>query len=484
MKICNESIEKITLANLMIKPEYIKKLNIDSFTFPLYRTMYGIISDMYNSGYEKLVNNVDDYFALDKNVYEYTNSHYKNIILSTEDINDVLAGLVEMEDSHNALAYIEDAKKYEVLRELHKKGFDISYYYDEYNTDSIINLNADSPEKIIEHYRSCLDNIKVGSLNDEGFMFMNPEDLPEAYKEKVWLWDGLIEKGTFNELCAPAKNGKSQLAIQLSYAISGGLELFGRKTSKCDVVYVDWELQDNAIYKRAQLVKEFMGEGRGYKVLDMNRFEEKELEDVLELIINYKKKNPELGLVVLDNWYSFCLGDTNAMGDTKSILLKIKRKLTKLGITVILVNHTNKVKSTNNNKTLTKQEILLAPFGSAAHAYVVDETIYIDDVADGRMVYVCGRNNETPVIFPCLFNQDTNWYFKVDYSELSAITLPEYDEETIGSIKEWIGDSPKLMKYFKQKFPNISSESLVKNYRFITKKVNNNLKIGLRNQFF
>lgn len=318
-------------------------------------------------------------------------------------------------------------------------------------------------------------------INDFKFEFTLPQNLPQADKEDEEIVQGILWDSSFNEIVAPAKSGKSQLAYQLATCLAGGVPFLNHLCKKCNVVYVDWELKDSAIYKRTQNAKKFLGVEEDFLVLGMNKFGNRTLDDVLDLIVEEHKRNP-IQAVILDNFYSFCSGDTNSMGDVKGILLKIKRKLTYLGICVVMVNHVNKVKSTEDATTPTAQDILNSPFGSSAHSYIVDTTILIQNRGDGKMIYACGRNIGTPIEIPCTYREEDNFFFRPD-----AASVPQpYDEEVIKEIKKYLSENKYKVstKTYKKHFPKYTDYSRLRVSGFKVEKEAGNYYITMPKIFY
>ena len=85
------------------------------------------------------------------------------------------------------------------------------------------------------------------------------------------------------------------------------------------------------------------------KILSLNKEVGVSLDDVLYLIRQKKVENPNLNLVVFDNFYSFAERDTNNVTDVKNLLKKIWMGVGE-DITIVVVNHTNKaVASSDKN---------------------------------------------------------------------------------------------------------------------------------------
>ena len=364
-------------------------------------------------------------------------------------------------DVNNPNEWVNQLIKFSIIREApahivskFTKNVDdeevLTDWYKEASVEEILNKIREEEYKLRKEQDDFISRYSSG-INDFKFEFTLPQNLPQANKEDEEIVNDMLWDSSFNEIVAPAKSGKSQLAYQLATCLAGGKPFLNHLCKKCNVIYVDWELKDSAIYKRTQNAKKFLGVEEDFLVLGMNKFGNKTLDDVLDLIVEEHKKNP-VQVVILDNFYSFCNGDTNSMGDVKGILLKIKRKLTYLGICVVMVNHVNKVKSTEDASTPTAQDILNSPFGSSAHSYIVDTTILIQNRGEGKMIYACGRNIGVPIEIPCTYREEDDFFFRPD-----AASVPQpYDEEVIEEIKEYLKkNNCKIgFKAYKKHFPD------------------------------
>ena len=383
-------------------------------------------------------------------------------------------------DVNNPNEWVNQLIKFSIIREApahivskFTKNVDdeevLTDWYKEASVEEILNKIREEEYKLRKEQDDFISRYSSG-INDFKFEFTLPQNLPQANKEDEEIVNDMLWDSSFNEIVAPAKSGKSQLAYQLATCLAGGKPFLNHLCKKCNVIYVDWELKDSAIYKRTQNAKKFLDVEEDFLVLGMNKFGNKTLDDVLDLIVEEHKKNP-IQVVILDNFYSFCSGDTNSMGDVKGILLKIKRKLTYLGICVVMVNHVNKVKSTENPTTPTAQDILNSPFGSSAHSYIVDTTILIQNRGEGKMIYACGRNIGVPIEIPCTYREEDDFFFRPD----AAVVATPYDKEVIKEIEKYLEENKHKVstKTYKKHFPEYSDFQRLRASGFRVKKESN-----------
>lgn len=283
--------------------------------------------------------------------------------------------------------------------------------------------------------------------------FSKPKELPRAEKKQEWLVDGMILADSFVEIIAPQKARKSQLGYQLAGCVQNGIDFLGRKTKKKSVVYIDYEMEPNEIYARSENLKQFLNipDYDDFRVMSLSKDADTSLDTVLYLIREEKKRTPELNLVVFDNFYSFCEGDTNNVADVKAILKRIFQGVGE-GITVVVINHTNKEVSRNKKKKIQYYDILTAAFGSNVHGMFASDIIYIEPKSDGRVVWAAGRHISPELEIPCFYEAKTNWFFLPDLAAKSREGFHLNDEQ-IAEIDEYLEDGSKQWRYFHAKFP-------------------------------
>ena len=306
--------------------------------------------------------------------------------------------------------------------------------------------------------------------------FCKPCELPRALIEQEWLVDRIIMKNSFVEIIAPQKAGKSQLGYQLAGCVQNGIDFLGRGVMRQDVVYLDFEMEANEIYTRCEKLKRFTSECldcsdyKDFRVMSLNKDTDTTLDTVLYLIREEKRKNPQLNLVIFDNFYSFCAGDTNNVSDVKDILKKVYQGVGK-DITVVVINHTNKeIARSTKNKKISYYEILTAAFGSNAHGMFASDIIYIEPKTDGKVVWCAGRHISPEVEIPCFYGDKTNWFFLPDAAaakqyqfQLTEAQKREVDDYLNSTNQNGIGTvGSKSWSNFKKKFPDYE-EKILKN---------------------
>lgn len=429
------------------------KLDEKDFNYKLTKNLYECINEMKNDGYTTLVKQVTYGYALDKEIGDYIKKYDGAFKTTDNDISDVLNVMLDIGEMQNYPTYYKELKKLSCLRKLKRAGYDMSYY-DEEDVEGKLHIEEDSIDDIISKYQNPIDKIKIDYKSKTGLTFCAPQNLPGADVPDEWLIDDIIKIGTFNELIAPAKAGKSQLAYQIAYEVQNGKKVLGMfDCIQCDVGYVDYEMRNNAIARRFSMLNEFEADEKHMDVgvLGMSMHYDVELADVLRMIVKAHEQNENLKLVFFDNFYSLvnveC--DTNAMRDSKAILDQIKRTLTPLGITVILVNHTNKSVALESvgekKKDISFNSIVNAAFGSMSHGAILDTAIYIERLVDGRRIHIAGRDCNEPIRISCRFDANTNYFFEPigddDVKQINRMT-----QEQIDFVEEWLNGEKKSKK--------------------------------------
>ena len=295
---------------------------------------------------------------------------------------------------------------------------EFNYYFEMVSRNSLIygiNLKISQMEQDLE--KSSIEDFKEMSLveiRDYYIKFFSEEtskyipnivdefedidDLTE--EEEEWLVEGMFLENTFNSITAAAKCGKSQFAYQLAYCVQNGIDFLGCKTKKKDVLYIDYELRDKNIKKRLRYAREFYeNQGMGFKVLRL-------ASKVTDFDVVVKKVQDSItentGLIVFDCYYRFAKGDMNSAVDVSRTLEPIKA-LAKNGVTVFYIHHEGK---TPDGKSLNSGN------GSAAHSYIVDESVRIKHKASNEFEITIGGRDFSDVTYKCIMDESTRWYFQ------------------------------------------------------------------------
>lgn len=404
-------------------------------------------------------------------------------------------------DDENPDYWYEKLIKLSVLRQAEKLGWDewVDTYViqqespdgekDIIFTDNFENTSVEDMKDDIDEYTHDISNLCRQSYElpgEDGFCFA--DEIPGCNDRYDWLIDGIIKERSFNELVAPSKSGKSQLAYQLAYEVQNCLHFIGLfDTKKCNVYYVDCELDPAEINEREANLRLF--EKGNERVRYYSTAKRKTTVDsIISKIKIAIRKDEKAGLVVLDNFYSFIDGefDTNSVGDVSDLLSRIKLELTTLGVSVLLVNHTNKSVNSNLDDMadcdIDDNFILDSPFGILAHGAKVDTTILLQKTKDGKKLHITGRKVNPIVRISCTCNSDTNYFFRPLAGNGDDVdkALNKLNEEEIEKIEKMFGTKNVVtFKYLKTHFfGRILNHELLRNAGYQVKKdKTNNYKV-------
>lgn len=314
-------------------------------------------------------------------------------------------------DVSNIEACYELERKYKALRELAKKGIDISHFYAEdpvfaEDPNCYENFEKASAEDIINYYINAAKSIKLpANKNSISLVPKRVEELEKVNEPIEYLIDGWIKKDSFNSIIGAAKAGKTQLSMAIAFCVQNGIPFLGYECKKADVLYVDFELEHNEIGKRINLLKQYyeMPEAESYYYISASRDFANgtiKMDNILEAVREAKKNNPNIKLCIFDCYYTFAEGDSNTEIDTRKNLQPLKGLVDDM--CVCYVHHTNKASSDITN-------LIYAAGGSGVHGKIVDSTIVVwpksskDDTfyiattgrSGGGKKIVCKKNEST-----------------------------------------------------------------------------------------
>lgn len=346
--------------------------------------------------------------------------------------NDSLVKSIIATDDENPDYWYEKLVKLSVMRQADKLGWDDwvrdyiiveespdgekdIVFTDKFEDTSIEDLKGELEDYTDEVIKLCRQSYSIPYKS----YFCKADELPHAKDNRDWLIEGIIKERTFNELVAPSKSGKSQLAYQLAYEVQNGmpfLDVF--PTKKRNVYYIDCELDPEDIDEREANLRAWRG---GTERVDYHStaLENETIDNIINQTKKAIRKDENAGLVVFDNFYSFVDGqfDTNNVGEVSDLLNKLKFEFTTLGVAVILVNHTNKSLGDDlsglSDSKITDSFILNSPFGSLAHGAKVDTTILLQKKkGNERCVHITGRKIYAVERVGCICDKSTSFFFQ------------------------------------------------------------------------
>lgn len=361
----------------------------------------------------------------------------------------------------NFEANYNELKKYSMLRNFMDNGVDIRDIYDPNDVDDEDGIKKNEAfrdmtcEEVYDKVKSRLDKIEVSCVSS--FEFNSIDNIPHANDPMEWLVEGIIKKYTFNEIVAASKAGKSQLAYQLAHEVANGQGFLGLiPTTKCKVMYIDFEIYPNEMKNRIDTIKQYWRLSEDVSMMSVGKLKKRDLDRIIRKCVDMKKKDDSYGLVVLDNFYSL-LGAVNAndMGETGELLDSIKWPLIEAGLTGILVNHTAKATAAESEK-LTDDKIsftyiLNSAFGSMTHGAKVDTLIFIQNKADGKRIHIAGRSaGIKPLRISCHYGPETAYTFVPIRGEDGSVEeiINRMSSEQIEQCKEYLDGKKKRLNNF------------------------------------
>ena len=420
-EIYSSSAGRQVLGSIIQKPELLKthQLQASDFVDAPNQIIFMAIDYIARSGATQI-----DPFE----VGEYLKQNYSYFYKVFEKHNGIefLKNVAALSKPENFEYYYTELKRYTVLRVASQMGFDVSEFCDPDEIDLELEekkrkfLEEFNPSGLVQYFETKVSELrdKAGVASVSDLNFYRISNLPLSQAEDKYLIQDFMLENTFNSIIAAAKVGKSQLAYQMAFCVQNGIDFLQYPVQKGDVLYVDFELRPNAIKKRFERLKEFYGlpDAEEYKVLSLaDSYGEGSisLESVVEAVRGEKRRNPGIKLCIFDCYYSFCEGDSNAEGDTKRTLGKIK-VLTK-DMAVVYVHHTNKTGFQDSTAAI------YAAGGSGVHGKIVDETYVIKPRANNTVTIINTGRDWSGREIPCIKNEDTLWFYQVDDAEKQAL---------------------------------------------------------------
>ena len=162
-----------------------------------------------------------------------------------------------------------------------------------------------------------------------------------SYFKKPPLVEGLIYRNSYIFAGSP-KQGKSFLMLQLCYHVSMGLPLWGHPVNRGSVLYL--ALEDNYPRLQQRLFKMFAEEAS--EQFYIATWAKKVGEGLEEQLIEFVKEHPETSLIVIDTLklVRALRPNQNSYDEDYEFGTAITRLVRQLGVCIIVVHHTTKMK--------------------------------------------------------------------------------------------------------------------------------------------
>ena len=160
--------------------------------------------------------------------------------------------------------------------------------------------------------------------------------LPEPPR-RVELIDALLPKGCTTNMFGDGGQGKSYLALIIGTHVVLGRPFFDRAVQQANVLYCDWELDQDEMTRRAHKVARGLGIGQapsGLKYLCMIRPLPSVIEALRACILQYN-----IGLVIIDSFGAASPGDPEMAKSVIEVMVALRG----LQTTVLVIDHQAKL---------------------------------------------------------------------------------------------------------------------------------------------
>lgn len=218
--------------------------------------------------------------------------------------------------------------------------------------------------------------------------------------------EGIISTEELILLTAPAKAGKSMLALDLAISVIQGNDFLRQfKTHKTNVLLIQTEIAEIHFKERIKSkdYKQSLDEANLILSSERIRLDEKaSLESLKETIKHFK-----IGLLILDPFYTLHRGDENVAKEIAPILSDLRDLIREMHCACILVHHQGKKgEGSSNSQTGHKAR------GSSSFADVPDGSISISRCGSRTLKMSFEfRNRETPNPIELITDNGCNFRF-------------------------------------------------------------------------
>lgn len=208
----------------------------------------------------------------------------------------------------------------------------VKSYGDERACQLIAELMHNTPEWTPQSGSSVFDTF--------GF-FSVPDLTDEERKPPEFIVDGMIPCG-LSFLSGPPKARKTFLALQMAAAVATGSPFLGRKTKKCDVVYLDLEGSKSRVSTRSDRMTIQIPRN----VYITNRVQKKLSDGLVEELRKLHRERPQIRLVIIDT-YSRARGNVkgggaNAYDQDVAFLEPVQQMAIEENIAILFIHHDKK----------------------------------------------------------------------------------------------------------------------------------------------
>lgn len=447
-------------------------LNKEDFS-DIRQTIFVVLKYLYQQNYKEVTTDAIDMVL---EAYPVIKQQFKR-----DGCYERMKSFIKLRNESNFEADYNNIKKCSLIRELIASGNDVRYFFDPAEVDPdeeykiMKRFDDSSIEDIIYYFKN---NLREVQNKFESFVNVIPRpikinELIDKVIERNYIVDGMFYQNTINNIVGSAKAGKSFLSTQLAFCVQNGIDFLGHKTTKQDVLYIDFELDETELAERARNIYNKFSEYEnldGYQVLPLYKtwvHKEESFSDLIDLIKEEKNRNPKLGLIILDCFYCFNIGEENKAEDVEATLNRLNEL--RKDMTIFYIHHTTKGGVKNGDE-------LNSGSGSGVHGRKVNQSLTIQEKDGVYTVKNNGRDFKGD-IYKC--TRDENGYFDLCDGRhiLGGKTVKVSEDELKGKypeLYEAVGEEGVSLYSLQKQFPDINGtylNSIGFNYDRKSKKV-------------
>jgi hypothetical protein len=176
--------------------------------------------------------------------------------------------------------------------------------------ESRLDALPDMPGSVSDHSPYLPDTVDASGLV-----------LDELPPDPPYIVEGIFHQGSKMVLAGSSKAGKTWSLIDLAISVASGEEWWGFSTTKCPVLYVNFEIQPAFFHRRVALIKETRGIELALGALQIVHLRGIRLTaELFGLAVTERFKDAGFGLVILDPLYKLAVGkDENSTATISAI---------------------------------------------------------------------------------------------------------------------------------------------------------------------
>lgn len=192
-------------------------------------------------------------------------------------------------------------------------------------------LDGGTAEQIIELFNvPIIHAFKTISFNDLLKLDLKPN----------WIVTDYIEKNSLCQIFGASGSGKSFFALDMAYCIAAGIDFFGKKVKKTNVLFIAGE-GFSGLKKRAKALFDKYGADIECLEFSMQAAELMSQESCISVADRIKACESGFDVVFIDTLNrNMGAGDENSTKDMTQFISNIDRYIRSLGCAIIIVHHT------------------------------------------------------------------------------------------------------------------------------------------------